>query len=61
MAAISGRDESPGGWAFGMLQDFMAERIPAIFFGHGNPMHALLPNSYTQGDANGTIFRVTRK
>jgi len=39
----------------------MAERIPAIFFRHGNPMHALLRNSYTPGDANGTIFRVTRK
>lgn len=27
----------------------MAERMPAIFFGHGNPMNALLRNSYTQG------------
>jgi len=27
----------------------MAERLPAIFFGHGNPMNALLDNSYTEG------------
>jgi 4,5-DOPA dioxygenase extradiol len=26
----------------------MATRMPAIFFGHGNPMNALLTNSYTQ-------------
>src|SRR5690349_818993 len=26
----------------------MAERTPALFFGHGNPMNALLVNSYTQ-------------
>jgi 4,5-DOPA dioxygenase extradiol len=25
----------------------MSERMPAIFFGHGNPMNALLANSYT--------------
>jgi len=26
----------------------MAERIPALFFGHGNPMNALLVNPYTR-------------
>src|SRR3954468_12124441 len=26
----------------------MAERMPALFFGHGNPMNALLVNGYTQ-------------
>jgi hypothetical protein len=27
----------------------MAETLPAIFFGHGNPMNALMDNSYTKG------------
>ena len=27
----------------------MAERLPAIFFGHGNPLNALLDNGYTRG------------
>jgi len=27
----------------------MAETLPAIFFGHGNPMNALMENSYTEG------------
>jgi len=27
----------------------MAETLPAIFFGHGNPMNALMDNSYTEG------------
>ena len=27
----------------------MSEVLPAIFFGHGNPMNALLNNSYTEG------------
>ena len=27
----------------------MAEVMPAIFFGHGNPMNALGSNSYTEG------------
>jgi 4,5-DOPA dioxygenase extradiol len=27
----------------------MIERLPAIFFGHGNPMNAIANNSYTQG------------
>ena len=26
----------------------MAERMPALFIGHGNPMNALLVNPYTQ-------------
>jgi aromatic ring-opening dioxygenase catalytic subunit (LigB family) len=25
------------------------DRMPAIFFGHGNPMNALTVNEYTQG------------
>jgi len=27
----------------------MAQTLPAIFFGHGNPMNALLDNNYTSG------------
>ena len=27
----------------------MPERMPAIFFGHGNPMNAVLTNGYTEG------------
>jgi 4,5-DOPA dioxygenase extradiol len=27
----------------------MADVLPAIFFGHGNPMNAVLENSYTEG------------
>jgi 4,5-DOPA dioxygenase extradiol len=27
----------------------MADLLPAIFFGHGNPMNALTDNSYTRG------------
>jgi 4,5-DOPA dioxygenase extradiol len=27
----------------------MSERMPVVFFGHGNPMNALLTNDYTQG------------
>jgi 4,5-DOPA dioxygenase extradiol len=27
----------------------MADRMPAIFFGHGNPMNALLDNEYSRG------------
>ena len=27
----------------------MAELLPAIFFGHGNPMNALMANPYTAG------------
>jgi 4,5-DOPA dioxygenase extradiol len=27
----------------------MNERMPTIFFGHGNPMNALLTNRFTQG------------
>lgn len=27
----------------------MVDRLPAIFFGHGNPMNALMDNSYTRG------------
>src|ERR1700745_2416380 len=26
----------------------MTQRMPAVFFGHGNPMNAVLRNSYTQ-------------
>src|SRR6186713_2542175 len=27
----------------------MSDRMPAIFFGHGNPMNALYDNAYTEG------------
>jgi 4,5-DOPA dioxygenase extradiol len=27
----------------------MSETLPAIFFGHGNPMNAVLTSSYTEG------------
>ena len=27
----------------------MADVLPAIFFGHGNPMNALMHNAYTDG------------
>ena len=27
----------------------MATRMPAMFFGHGNPMNALASNAWTQG------------
>ncbi len=30
----------------------MADLMPAIFFGHGNPMIALLKNAYTDGWAS---------
>src|SRR4051794_848219 len=30
----------------------MPERMPAIFFGHGNPMNAILQNAYTQAWAD---------
>lgn len=30
----------------------MSERIPAIFFGHGNPMNALFQNAWTEGWAD---------
>ena len=30
----------------------MSDLMPAIFFGHGNPMNALLKNDYTEGWAN---------
>ncbi|MFL6375015.1 MAG: 4,5-DOPA dioxygenase extradiol [Pyrinomonadaceae bacterium] len=30
----------------------MSERLPAIFFGHGNPMNALADNAWTRGWAN---------
>ncbi len=35
----------------------MTERMPAIFFGHGNPLNALLDNAYTRGwAAIGTVI-----
>lgn len=33
----------------GEVSPAMSERLPVIFIGHGNPMNALLDNSYTQG------------
>ena len=30
--------------------------MPAIFFGHGNPLNALLRNSYTEGWATDRRF-----
>ena len=42
----------------------MAERMPVLFIGHGNPMNALLVNSYTQrwaaigAEAEGDTFGV---
>jgi 4,5-DOPA dioxygenase extradiol len=27
----------------------MTGSLPAFFFGHGNPMHALLENAYSRG------------
>lgn len=40
----------------------MSEILPAIFFGHGNPMNALMNNSYTEGwRAVGRVFRHPRQ
>lgn len=33
---------------FGFESLVMAQRMPAVFFGHGNPMNALLRNPYTE-------------
>src|ERR1035437_1457252 len=33
---------------FGFEVLVMAQRMPAVFFGHGNPMNALLRNPYTE-------------
>jgi 4,5-DOPA dioxygenase extradiol len=38
----------PGGRNREMLEG-MAETLPAIFLGHGNPMNALMDNPYTRG------------
>jgi 4,5-DOPA dioxygenase extradiol len=32
-----------------MISDGMPDILPAIFFGHGNPMNALMKNAYTDG------------
>ncbi|MGE5819816.1 MAG: dioxygenase, partial [Deltaproteobacteria bacterium] len=37
----------------------MAKILPAIFFGHGNPMNAVLDNGYTKGWSR--IGQTTRK
>jgi 4,5-DOPA dioxygenase extradiol len=38
MAAVSGKNQTN-----------MPDRLPTIFFGHGNPLNALQQNAYTQG------------
>jgi len=35
----------------------MADRLPAIFLGHGNPLNAIATNSYTDGDASGREYQ----
>lgn len=30
----------------------MTKRMPAVFFGHGNPMNALSQNAYTESRTN---------
>jgi 4,5-DOPA dioxygenase extradiol len=44
-------NRSPGGQAGALTHERcidMAEILPAIFFGHGNPMNAVLNNAYTK-------------
>ena len=36
----------------------MAQTMPAIFFGHGNPMNALADNSYTSTSTEEQSFRL---
>jgi 4,5-DOPA dioxygenase extradiol len=38
-----------GGRIGGGLRGIMSDILPAIFFGHGNPMNALSTNPYTEG------------
>jgi 4,5-DOPA dioxygenase extradiol len=38
-----------GTGAYPRSQRIMAPRMPAIFFGHGNPMNAVLRNAYSEG------------
>jgi hypothetical protein len=38
-----------GGRIGGGLRGIMSDILPAIFFGHGNPMNALSTNPYTDG------------
>jgi 4,5-DOPA dioxygenase extradiol len=34
------------------MRSFHADLMPAIFFGHGNPMNAISRNAYTEGWAS---------
>jgi len=35
--------------------------MPAVFFGHGNPLNALMKNAYTEGWANRAVNAATSR